>query len=583
VNDELPWWRHGVIYQIYIRSFADSDGDGFGDLGGIRSRLPYLRTLGVDAIWITPFYPSPMADGGYDVADYRDVDPLFGSLSDAEALVHEAHALGLKVIIDIVPNHSSDQHAWFRAALASPPGSPERARYIFRPGRGPGGSEPPNDWQSVFGGSAWQRVPTVGRTLAGEAPQGDVPDLVGNLGGEAPQGEWYLHLFATEQPDFNWENPEVVEDFHRTLRFWLDRGFDGFRIDVANALRKDQSFPDVGSLAAEIRDAWFGPDHPIWDRDGVHEIYRGWRRVMDEYRGERAFVAEAWVHDPERLARYVRPDELHTAFNFQYLRAGWDAAELRTTIDTCLSTTHAVGAPTTWVLSNHDVTRHVSRYGRLDYTGGGTGDHERVFPDTPVDLALGLRRARAALLLTLGLPGSTYLYQGEELGLPEVVDLPEEVLADPIWERSDHKVRGRDGARVPIPWTRSGPSLGFGSGSPWLPQPAGWGELSVEAQQGAEGSTWELYRASLALRHEEPAFGDGQLRWLDSPPSTLAFERRDDAGGSRVVCVVNLATTPVPLSPYGEVVLASGPLATDGALPPDTAAWLRPALGQGPP
>jgi alpha-glucosidase len=552
VSDELPWWRHGVIYQIYIRSFADSNGDGIGDLGGIRSRLPYLRGLGVDAIWITPFYPSPMADGGYDVADYRDIDPLFGSVPDLEALVHEAHALDLKVIIDIVPNHSSDQHEWFRAALASEPGSPERARYIFRPGRGPGGSEPPSDWQSVFGGSAWKRL---------------------------PDGDWYLHLFAPEQPDFDWENPEVVEDFHRTLRFWLDRGVDGFRIDVANSLKKDQSFPDLGDADQEARTTLTGGEHPIWDRDDVHEIYRGWRRVMDEYRGERTFVAEAWVHDSERLARYVRPDELHTAFNFQYVRACWDATELRTTIDECLSTTHAVGAPTTWVLSNHDVTRHATRYGRLDHTGGGTSDHERVFPDTPLDVALGLQRARAATLLMLGLPGSAYLYQGEELGLPEVVDLPEAVLADPIWERSEHKVRGRDGARVPIPWTRSGPSLGFGSGQPWLPQPPDWTEFSVEAQQGVETSTLELYRAALALRHAEPAFGDGKLSWVDSPPSTLAFERRDDESGSRVVCVVNLGAASMPLTPYGEVLLASGPLAADGALPPETAAWLRAAQG----
>jgi alpha-glucosidase len=552
VSNELPWWRHGVIYQIYIRSFADSDGDGIGDLGGIRSRLPYLRELGVDAVWITPFYPSPMADGGYDVADYRDIDPLFGTVPDLEALVHEAHALDLKVIIDIVPNHSSDQHEWFRAALASEPGSQERARYIFRPGRGPGGSEPPNDWKSVFGGPAWERL---------------------------PDGDWYLHMFAPEQPDFDWENPEVIADFHRTLRFWLDRGVDGFRIDVANALKKDQSFPDVGDADQEAETTLAGGEHPIWDRDDVHEIYRGWRRVMDEYRGERTFVAEAWVNDSERLARYVRPDELHTAFNFQYVRARWDAAELRTTIDECLSTTRAVGAPTTWVLSNHDVTRHATRYGRLDYTGGGTSDHERVFPDTPLDAALGLQRARAATMLMLGLPGSAYLYQGEELGLPEVVDLPEAVLADPIWERSEHKVRGRDGARVPIPWTRSGPSLGFGSRQPWLPQPRDWSELSVEAQLGVETSTLELYRAALALRHGEPSFGDGELSWLDSPPSTLAFERRDGETGSRVACVVNLGATPMPLTPYGEVLLASGPLAADGALPPETAAWLRTTAG----
>jgi alpha-glucosidase len=548
VIDEQPWWRHGVIYQIYIRSFADSDGDGIGDLGGIRSRLPYLRDLGVDAIWITPFYPSPMADGGYDVADYRDIEPVFGELGDAETLVHEAHDLDLRVIVDIVPNHSSDQHPWFQAALAAGPGSPERARYVFRPGRGPGGELPPNDWESVFGGPAWRRV---------------------------PDGAWYLHLFAPEQPDFNWENPEVVEDFHRTLRFWLDRGVDGFRIDVANSLKKDQAFPDLSTFGPEV-ERGSGPHHPMWDRDDVHEVYRGWRQVMEEYSGERLFVAEAWVGDAERLALYVRPDELHTAFNFAYLRTAWDAEELRQTIDECLDTMRVVGAPTTWVLSNHDVVRHATRFGRLDFTGGGVDEKDRVRPDSPIDVALGQRRARAATMLTLALPGSAYIYQGEELGLLEVIDLPEELLADPIWERSGHQIRGRDGCRVPIPWTRSGPSLGFGSAAPWLPQPKSWGELSVEAQLGAEGSTLELYRAALALRRAEPAFGDGSLRWLESPLFTLAFERGDDASGSRLACVVNLGHESQPVSSYGDVVLASGPLTVEGALPPDTAAWLRP-------
>jgi alpha-glucosidase len=542
------WWRNAVIYQIYIRSFADSDGDGIGDLPGIRSRLPYLRDLGVDAIWITPFYPSPMADGGYDVADYRDVEPLFGQLADAEALITEAHGMGLRVLVDIVPNHSSDQHVWFQAALAAGPGSPERARYVFRQGRGPAGAEPPNDWQSTFGGSAWTRL---------------------------PDGAWYLHLFAPEQPDLNWEHPEVVADFHDTLRFWLDRGVDGFRIDVANSLKKDQGFPDLGDMDVELLDTHSGPRHPIWDRDEVHEIYRGWRRVLDEYDGERAFVAEAWVTDPERLAMYVRPDELHTAFNFQYLRAPWEAAALRSTIDECLATTHAVGAPTTWVLSNHDVTRHATRYGRLDHTGGGVAEGERVRPDTPLDLSLGRQRARAATLLTLALPGSTYLYQGEELGLEEVVDLPESVLQDPIWERTHHAERGRDGCRVPIPWTPDGPSLGFGPGEPWLPQPADWAQRSVAAQQGAEGSTLELYRAALALRRAEPAFGEGDMSWQPSPDDTLLFERSDAASGSRVVCAVNLGESAVPLPSYGKVLLASGPLGPQAELPPDTTVWLR--------
>ncbi len=539
----VPWWRSAVIYQVYIRSFADGDGDGIGDLAGIRSRLPYLRDLGVDAIWITPFYPSPMADGGYDVADYRDIEPLFGSLGDADGLISDAHQLGLRVIVDIVPNHSSDQHRWFQAALAAGPGGPERSRYIFRPGRGPDGSEPPTDWDSTFGGSAWARI---------------------------PDGEWYLHLFAPEQPDFDWENPEVVEEFQDILRFWLDRGVDGFRIDVANALKKDQTFPDLGRDEQGVLVPHAGPDHPFWDRDEVHEVYRGWRKVSDAYDGDRAFVAEAWVDSPERLAAYTRPDELHTAFNFNFVRAAWDASALRTTIDGSRAAAGSVGAPTTWVLSNHDVARHATRYGRLDFTGGGVADDERVGPDTPIDPALGLRRARAAALLMLALPGSAYVYQGEEVGLPEVVDLPEDVLADPIWERSGHRVRGRDGSRVPIPWTRSGPSLGFGAGQPWLPQPAGWADLSVEAQEGVEGSTLELYRSALRLRRTLP--GD-DLEWTDSAPDTLSFRRRAD-DGTVLGCVVNLGSEPVDLPAYDEVLLASRPLDGD-RLPSDTAVWLR--------
>jgi alpha-glucosidase len=539
------WWRTAVIYQVYIRSFADGDGDGVGDLAGIRSRLPYLRDLGVDAVWVTPFYPSPMADGGYDVADYRDVEPVFGTLADADALIAEAHDLGLRLIVDIVPNHSSDRHVWFQAALAAGPGSPERGRYIFRPGRGPDGAEPPTDWQSTFGGPAWTRV---------------------------PDGEWYLHLFAPEQPDFDWENPEVVEEFEDILRFWLDRGVDGFRIDVANSLKKDQTFPDVGVEDESVLVPHEGPTHPFWDRDEVHEVYRGWRKVSETYAGDRAFVAEAWVEDPARLAMYTRPDELHTAFNFNFVRAAWDADELRRTIEVSMAASTEVGAPTTWVLSNHDITRHATRYARLDRTGGGVADDERVRPDTPLDPELGLRRARAAVLLLLGLPGSAYVYQGEELGLPEVVDLPEEVLADPIWERSGHRVRGRDGCRVPLPWEPAGPSLGFGSGEPWLPQPADWAGLSAQAQQGVEGSTLELYRSALRLRRE--LLGQGDLEWLDSPAGSLVFRRRTPAG--EVLCAVNLGTEAIDLPTYDRVLLSSVPLDGDHPerLPGDSAVWL---------
>ncbi|MDU0292345.1 glycoside hydrolase family 13 protein [Saccharothrix longispora] len=512
------WWREAVIYQVYVRSFADSNGDGVGDLPGIRSRLPHLADLGVDAVWITPFYASPMADGGYDVADYRDVDPSFGTLDDARALIADAHDLGIRVIVDLVPNHTSDRHEWFQEALRAGPGSPERARYHFRDGLGEGGATPPNDWESVFGGPAWTRV---------------------------PDGQWYLHLFAPEQPDLNWDQAEVRDEFLDVLRFWLDLGVDGFRIDVAHGMVKADGLPDVGT-----------PNHltllgtealPFFDQDGVHEIYRDWRKVLDSYPGRRIGVAEAWTPTPERTARYLRSDELHQAFNFHYLTADWAAADLREVIDDSLAAMAPVAAPTTWVLSNHDVRRHVTRYGSV-------------------------ARARAAALLMLALPGSAYVYQGEELGLPEVLDLPEEVLQDPVWERSGHTDRGRDGCRVPIPWTPDGPSLGFGDGDPWLPQPADWGRLSVAAQTGDPNSVLELYRSALAARRAHPDLGAGsEVEWLDAPADVLSFRRNG------FTCVVNTGAGTVRLPADGEVLLSSAGVATEGAdllVPPDTTVWL---------
>ena len=519
------WWRDAVIYQVYVRSFADSNGDGVGDLTGIRQRLPHLVDLGVDALWITPFYVSPMADGGYDVADYRDVDPMFGTLDDFDALCADAHRLGLRVIVDIVPNHTSSQHPWFTEALAAPPGSPARDRYIFRPGRGEQGELPPNDWESVFGGPAWTRI---------TEPDGT-------------PGQWYLHLFAPEQPDLNWTNPVVHQEFADILRFWLDRGVDGFRVDVAHGMIKDPALPDVGTTG-QAKLLGTRP-LPYFDQDGVHDIYRDWRKILDSYPGERIAVAEAWVHGADRMAAYVRPDELHQAFNFEYLTTEWDAVALRTVIDSSLAATAAVGAPTTWVLSNHDVVRHVTRY------GGGE---------------LGLRRARAAALLMLALPGSAYLYQGEELGLPEVTDLPEEVLADPIWERSGHTERGRDGCRVPIPWEGPTPPFGFGTDASWLPMPESWRSLTVEAQRSDPESTLSLYRTALRIRREHPALGDGTLRWLPAPDGVLAFGR--DPG---FTCVVNLSETTVDVSEYGNLLcVSSSPTASRiTELPPDTAAW----------
>ncbi|MFI8385667.1 alpha-amylase family glycosyl hydrolase [Streptomyces sp. NPDC085540] len=681
------WWRDAVIYQVYVRSFADSDGDGIGDLRGVRSRLPHLARLGVDAVWLTPFYVSPQADGGYDVADYRAVDPLFGDLSDADELVRAAHALGLRVIVDVVPNHTSEQHPWFRAALAGEPGA--RERYHFRPGRGPDGAGPPNDWESIFGGPAWTRV---------------------------PDGDWYLHLFAPEQPDLDWDHPEVAAEFASVLRFWLDLGIDGFRIDVAHGMVKAPGLPDIGRGAQATL---IGTEPlPFFDQDGVHEIHRSWRRLLDSYGGGRIGVAEAWAPTSERLALYVRPDELHQAFNFRFLNCPWDPAAMRTVIDGSLAATTAVGAPTTWVLSNHDVVRHVTRY------GGG---------------ARGLARARAAALLMLALPGSAYLYQGEELGLPEVADLPDRVRQDPAFRRgrrqpwaearpagSERGADGtgapnptgpglhaptspgpggpaavtepgpparpgpgpeatteagsgawaaacagadpasgaeaaalpgtgtaprpeatagtgtppgpgpeagtrpgsgagagpdsatapeaegqdglRDGCRVPLPWSGAEPPYGFGPAGSWLPQPAGWGGLSVAAQTGDPHSTLELYRAALELRRAMPGLGAPEagtgtgvdaaavagtdasaeapydpydpagpddsdacgMRWQSAPEGVLLFTRPGFA------CTLNTRPDPVELPAPGRPVLSSAPVETDGRtvrLPPDSCTW----------
>ncbi|MFF8644020.1 glycoside hydrolase family 13 protein [Streptomyces sp. NPDC015345] len=547
------WWRDAVIYQVYPRSFADGDGDGMGDLAGIRARLPYLRDLGVDAVWLSPFYSSPQADAGYDVADYRAIDPMFGDLHDADALLRDAHALGLRVIVDLVPNHSSDRHDWFRRALREGPGSPLRERYHFRPGKGADGELPPNDWESIFGGPAWTRV---------------------------EDGEWYLHLFAPEQPDFNWEHPAVRDEFRSILRFWLDMGVDGFRVDVAHGLVKAEGLPDIGT---HDQLKLLGNDTmPFFDQDGVHEIYRSWRGVLAEYAandlgpagssslkdrgqgtGGRILVAEAWTPTVERAAAYVRPDEMHQAFNFHYLGTYWDAAELRAVIDASLAAMRPVGAPATWVLSNHDVTRHTTRFANPP----GLGTQLR----TAGDRELGLRRARAATLLMLALPGSAYIYQGEELGLPDVTDLPDEVRQDPSFIRASGQDGFRDGCRVPIPWTVDGPSHGFGAGGSWLPQPAGWGELSVQAQTGDPDSTLELYRRALRVRRTQPGLGAGDsLEWLEAPEGVLAF-RRDG-----FVCTANTTGSAVRIPAPGRVLLANAAVeAVDGKaeLPADTTVW----------
>jgi alpha-glucosidase len=518
-QDNPPWWAGAVVYQVYPRSFADSDGDGIGDLPGLTARLNYLHWLGVDAIWLTPCYPSPLRDGGYDVADYTDIDPRLGTLRDFGELVRTAETRGIRVLVDLVPNHCSAEHPLFRQALAARPGSPQRELFIFRDGRGPGGAEPPNNWPSGFGGAAWTRV---------------------------PDGQWYLHLYDASQPDWNWRDPRVPEMFAGILRFWLGRGVAGFRVDVAHGLFKD---PDLADLTDPGNSR-----HPAayCNRPEVHAVYRSWRGILDgwpdrAFPGARTAVGEVWADSADALRPYLAPGGLPQIFNFELVRAPWTAAALRSAIDA----THAFadGSRAPWVIGNHDVRRPVTRWGSA--------------------------AARAAALLQLALPGSAYVYQGEELGLPEVLDMPDAARQDPAFHRTRGKVRGRDGSRVPLPWDAGGPSFGFsrtdrGSApaAPWLPQPADWGTYGITPQRHDPASSLSLYRAALRLRREHSALGAGALRWLDTPEEVLAFAR--DPG---FACVVNPGNEPFPLPPHREVLLASGPL-DGGALPRDTAVWL---------
>ncbi|SJN23805.1 Alpha-glucosidase [Mycetocola reblochoni REB411] len=530
------------------RGVDDANGDGIGDLPGMTARIPALADLGVDAIWLSPFMPSPQKDAGYDVADYTDVDPLFGTLDDLDDLVTSAHRHHIRVIIDLVPNHTSDRHRWFREALAAGAGSPERARYIFRDGRGPNGDEAPNNWESVFGGPAWTRTTD---------PDG------------AP-GQWYLHLFDSSQPDLDWRNPWVREQFRGILRFWLDRGVDGFRVDVAHGMVKAEGLPDHhpapggGSMGGDEATA------PFWAQDGVHEIYRDWHGILTEYDGDRVLCAEAWVTPLPRLARWVRPDEMQQAFNFEYLETPWDAAALRRVVDESLAAFGAVGAPSTWVLSNHDVVRHASRLALTAENPQGHGIGP-LSPGQPVR-ELGLRRARAATALMLALPGGAYLYQGEELGLPEVIELPDDARQDPTWFRTGGERYGRDGCRVPLPWEADSPAAGFNdTGASWLPQPADWPELARDRQDGVDGSTLELYKHALRLRAGH-RLGTGDLVWLEGGAEGIIAFRNGDV---TVIANTGEGTVSLP-EPFAgaELLLASAPV-EPGVLPGDSTVWLR--------
>ena len=545
-----PWWRDAVTYQIYPRSFADSNGDGIGDIEGIRSRLPYLKKLGIDAIWISPWYPSPQHDHGYDVSDYMDIEPDYGTLLDADLLISQAHDLGIKLIIDVVPNHTSNEHKWFKQALASKPGSPERNRYIFRDGKGVNGELPPNNWKAVFGGCAWERV----------------------IEADGTAGQWYLHLFAIEQPDLNWENPEVTSHLEDVLKFWLDRGVDGFRIDVAHGMFKEAGLPDVRT---DPETTMLGTEHkPFWDQEGVHDIYRSWRAIFDSYPGDRMAVAEAWVSPASRIARYVRHDELQNSFNFEMLTTLWQADQIRAKIDNSIEALAEVGAPTSWVFNNHDVVRSLDRLD-VGLTNHGDTTFSRQGDPSKLNIARGTLRARSAALMMLALPGGAYLYQGEELAVPEVRDIPEDRLTDPRWKMSGYTDRGRDGCRVPIPWT-SNPVGAFGFSSDdslrpnqaWLPQSDWWGKYSVDSQDGVDGSTLSMYRQALAIRKQEMGLGDGPMEWIQAGQEIVAFKRPGD-----FACYINFG--PAFELPSKSTILIASALISGQTLPTDTAVWVR--------
>jgi alpha-glucosidase len=557
-DNERPsdWWRSATVYQIYPRSFADSNGDGLGDLPGITKRLPQLENLYLDAIWLSPFFTSPQHDAGYDVADYCDVDPRFGTLADFDDLVAESHRLGMRVLIDLVPNHTSSDHEWFTAAVAAGAGSEERSHYLFRDGLGPNGDLPPNNWMSSFGGIAWKRL---------IAPDG------------TPE-QWYLHLFDESQPDLDWTSEWVRAQFRDILRFWLCRGVDGFRVDVAHGLVKKEGLPDftAPALPSDIPTA----DYPYWAQPGVHEIYRDWHTVMLEFGADRILCAEAWVEPLTNLANWVRPDEMQQAFNFTFLQAPWSAPAIRSAITRSIEAFDRVGATATWVLSNHDVIRHASRLGMNPPPPQGTGLGQKTEPKP--DAALGLRRARAETLMMLALPGGAYLYQGEELGLPEDAEIPDAARQDPTFYRSRGASYGRDGCRVPIPWEADAPAYGFSpSGESWLPQPAQWARFARDRQPAPQlpsefatnTHTLSMYSRGLELRRLNQ-IGTGTLTWLDGyGPNALAFT----VTAQRTITVIsNLGSTPIPLPPGKPLVFSEHPwLDTAPAeLPPDTTIWM---------
>lgn len=540
------WWRQAAIYQIYPRSFKDSNGDGLGDIKGITSKIDYLNSLNIDAIWLSPFYPSALADGGYDVDDYRDVDPKLGTLADFDEMLGKLHEVGIRVFVDIVPNHSSNRHRWFQEAITAEPGSAARNRYIFRDGKGAHGELPPTNWISHFAPSAWSHESTQG----------------------GKHNQWYCHLFAPEQPDFNWDNEEVEADFLTTLKFWADRGVDGFRIDVAHMMKKDLSEPLKDVPEPQNLDSRRPGNEVLFDRDDVHEVFKKWRALFNQYNPPRVAVAEAWAK-PENIYKYASSSELGQAFNFDLLLADFDATTYREIVTRNLETATQYGSSSTWVFSNHDQVRPATRYGvpigtdivKLKNSNGTSA---------PIDVMRGINASIAAQMFALALPGCTYIYQGEELGLPEGLEIPEADIQDPQFLRNNKIDKGRDGCRIPLPWEKHGTSFGFGSAHSHLPQPEYFGHYSVEAQSGEARAPLEIFRRALSLRRT--LLAPEVLTWHETNnPDVLHFSRPNGWH-----CITNFGHSQYELSGAGEILHSSGPLSEAGHhLPPATTVWLR--------
>jgi alpha-glucosidase len=563
VSADRAWWRDSVVYQVYVRSFADSNGDGKGDLQGIIDHLPYLQGLGVDAVWLCPCFPSPQMDHGYDVADYFDIEPTYGDLDTFDRLVAAAREHGIKVMLDVVPNHCSSQHAWFTAALAAPKGSHERSRFYFRDGKGEHGELPPNNWKAVFGGPAWSRI---------TEPDGT-------------PGQWYLHIFTPWQPDFNWDSEDVKDHFDRMLRFWFDRGVEGFRVDAVGVVGKETGLPDQEVLADGVKATQqAGANVHVQFQPKAHDYWRRWRRVIDTYEAEHpgrqlVTVSEAYTPGrPELLLKFVEPDQFHQSFSFDLMLAPWIAGPIRQSVADVYDVLTPAGAALTWTLNNHDTQRAVTRYGRANATSMESWTKNNlVYVDAPVDEGLGLRRNDAMIAFTVGLPGSLYLYQGEELGLPEVLDLPDDRREDPLFARTNGKEIGRDGCRIPLPWTAD-PTTAFGfSGVPptegtWLPQPTGWGDYAADGQAVDPASTLAHYRHLLG--HRRALDVTAPIEWVLADSDEVVAYRR-----GAVLVALNVSdrhvTLPADLVGSAQLIISSVRSHTDpSVVPANSCVWL---------